>query len=1691
MSTDAVVKVASKKKQGKAGTVLIDLSQRMTNRAFKEISKGFQQAYISATAASVAAMSATASVSSTSIAVAATASAATVTTIAAVATQVITVAAVTTAATGVAAVTIEEANLLQLMEAAGIDVTDSGNTDLIKKVALMLDEKQTTLIAETLDKYAGQPNGFEKAIEALTVVAVQFLFQNQNSEVVGQVINKIIKADNVDFLGGNSGPKFISASISVIDENETMTVVVTWHDNRDGEILQEYVIEAQDYESTKELVLKFQAADSEGVLSKEIFHAIAIKDVNESAVLMSVDISEVMENQPSIVTATWEDPEDGVVTVIRSLEKQDFETRSTADIDLSYTDSSGLRVEYIHTVSVLDVNEAASLVSVDLFSIPENELATIIATWNDPEDGIVTVVKTIPAQDYETAASVDVDLGYTDNDGLKSEKLHTVEVQNVNEGAILIDVDVDSTPENASRVITARWLDPEDGEVLVIKTLEAQNYETTEESVINLSYTDSGQLVANYMHTVEITDVAEYAKLVGISLKELEENQSGVMVVTWSDSKLGLIEVEYPIDAQDYEKRPVLDIPIQFTDSSGLVTQHLHTIQITNVNEPPVYVSHSFSTIDENVSGLLEINWLDQEDGAVTTTLGIDEYDHETVDSIVRELEYTDAGGLTASKTVTIEINDVNEAPFDFRFTPVFENGTYSVSLTATDPDDGDVLTVKQDGVVVPSGVVVYTVEELASNPPDTLLSISDSHGEEITILISPPTLVDTPGNDAPRFLGTNLTDIDENSDNFLVEISWLDPEDGVITTFHIIPANQDYESSASYIFTSEVTDSEGAVSSQEIIANIANVNEGAVIVSFSPTILVENAETVVSVIWNDPEDGIVSRDYTIPAQNYEATPMLDWEFVFVDSDGLVTSSTATFEVLNVNEQAQFVDQTVTEVSENESASVTSEWLDPEDGTLFVTTTVDSQDFETIPSFLENHFVIDSEGLQSEVETLRVDVLDVNEAPVFLSATLDSVNENEQAVITSIWDDPEDGIINITTVVPSQDFETAQTIDVEHVATDSDGLKSTRTLTLNVKDINESPTFLGQSITNLDENQEGLLITQWEDPEDGLLEVRTPISEVDYETESSITIPHTITDSGGISVTRNIVIEINDIAEGAQLQSISVAEVLENEAVTAILTFLDPSDGIITTTIDIPAQDYEVNTSVTSDYSVTNSAGVTTNGSFTVQVLDVLDTVQLVDGIYQLTPDSPEFTLDAARIQEEETLQTSGSTLHFEDGKVVIAGDHGKDNQTLPIKLNNAIGFKISASQPFKDLDLSITMGLGDDPTTVKKINSLQAEDDMNFYLFHRGADGEYAKVDQSEYHRNLTLADKEYATSLNEGGYDSGEYYLVINLDEPGDDNTVWFIEELSVSADRWQPTNYVYNGDFYHGKDGWIGRSDLTTLESHEEYGTHVDLDDGGKKGDFSQALQLEEGVEYVLMFDYRTTSNNSTDLYVEIGGNTIQDEPYNYNSNSEWATNVHIFTAGEDELANTLRFYTTTTSGLSPRLDNIQVVTLEDFERLHGLVQVKNGSFDDHGPQTDFAGNINGNYLKVVQSVDDWTTSHGQPIELVNHTLSGTLHASGLFLDLESYPGATNQTYSQELDLAEGMRYELSFEAYRQDSFDVLLNGEVLKSFDADTSVGDTHLKLEFIADAEVNVISFVSTGHADGLGTHINDVSVDFA
>ena len=75
--------------------------------------------------------------------------------------------------------------------------------------------------------------------------------------------------------------------------------------------------------------------------------------------------------------------------------------------------------------------------------------------------------------------------------------------------------------------------------------------------------------------------------------------------------------------------------------------------------------------------------------------------DHETTDSYALTLTAMDPSGLTATATVTIAVEDVNEAPALALSTYIRTvsiraqaDDTVGVAIVATDPDNGDVLSL-------------------------------------------------------------------------------------------------------------------------------------------------------------------------------------------------------------------------------------------------------------------------------------------------------------------------------------------------------------------------------------------------------------------------------------------------------------------------------------------------------------------------------------------------------------------------------------------------------------------------------------------------------------------------------------------------------------------------------------------------------------------------------------------------------------------------------------------------------------------------------------------------------------------------------------------------------------------------------------------------------------------------------------
>ena len=132
----------------------------------------------------------------------------------------------------------------------------------------------------------------------------------------------------------------------------------------------------------------------------------------------------------------------------------------------------------------------------------------------------------------------------------------------------------------------------------------------------------------------------------------------------------------------------------------------------------------------------------------------------------------------------------------------------------------------------------------------------------------------------------------------------------------------------------------------------------------------------------------------------------------------------------------------------------------------------------------------------------------------------------------------------------SLDHEAEATIDVTVTATDSGGLSTSESFTLQVADINEGPVAIGLDGTTLDENAEGAKIgtLATKDPDagdahsytvsddrfevvDGTLKLKDGIA-LDHEAEPTVDVTVTATDSGGLATSETFTLSVTDVNEG-------------------------------------------------------------------------------------------------------------------------------------------------------------------------------------------------------------------------------------------------------------------------------------------------------------------------------------------------------------------------------------------------------------------------------------------------------------------------------------------------------------------------------------------------------------------------------
>ena len=341
-----------------------------------------------------------------------------------------------------------------------------------------------------------------------------------------------------------------------------------------------------------------------------------------------------------------------------------------------------------------------------------------------------------------------------------------------------------------------------------------------------------------------------------------------------------------------------------------------------------------------------------------------------------------------------------------------------------------------------------------------------------------------------------------------------------------------------------------------------------------------------------------------------------------------------------------------------------------------------------------------------------ITVNDVNEAPISLSLSNSMVDENQPGntiigVLTAT--DPDAGTtftfhLTCTNTGPDDssfkilgaDLETATAFDFETKPAynicirvmDQGGLTSDKNFVVTVNNVNEAPTGMSLSNTNVDENQPDNTVVgtlNATDPDAGSIFIYSLVCSgagtdnasfnisgpnlqtsaiLDFETKSTYDICIRVTDQGGLTFDKNFIVTVNDRPENAAPTDIALSNstVDENQPINTAVGLLTATDsdtgetfmyslacatpGVDDAAFNIQASnlqtsvifDFEAISSYNICIRVTDQGGLTFDKHFVITVNDRAETSAPTD-----------ISLSANRVTENQPINTVVGTLTATD----------------------------------------------------------------------------------------------------------------------------------------------------------------------------------------------------------------------------------------------------------------------------------------------------------------------------------------------------------------------------------------------------------------------------------------------------------
>jgi VCBS repeat-containing protein len=914
---------------------------------------------------------------------------------------------------------------------------------------------------------------------------------------------------------------------------------------------------------------------------------IDVRDVNEAQTDIDLSGATILENVAGAVigTVTIADPDKGDSQTITVSDPRfevvdgqlklkdgialDFESESSIDVIVTATDKGGHTISEQFTLGVTDVNEAQTSLTLDGSQIAENVPGAVVGAINvaDPDAGdsqsfavsdprfeVVDgqlKLKDGVSVDFESEPSINVVVTATDKAGHTVFEQFTLGVTDANEAQTALTLGGSQVAENAAgaAIGAVNVADPDAGDSqsftvsdprfevidgqLKLKDGISLDFESEPSIDLTITATDTGGHTISEHFTLSVTDVNEAQTSLALDGAHVVENAQGAVIghltvadpdagdsqsFAVSDSRFEVVNGDLKLKdgvSLDFESEPGVNVTVTATDKGGHQIQQDFAITVGNENEAPTALTLKTDGAQLLVNGSFEANQLNN--GQWKLFSGIDGWSTNTQIEVQNNVTNKASDGKQV-----VELDSDYQVDGLYQDVKTQAGHVYALSFdTATRSD-----TKHTDSIEVYwNGVKIGTVDPSSTTWQTSTFNVIGTGGNDRLEFREPAGGNDSYGglldNVSLKGMGSNVP---ENMAGVVIgTLTVVDPDAGDTHSFQVsdsrfeVVGNElklksgvsfNYEAEHSVAVTVTATDAGGKSIQQSFTIGVTDVNEAQTALAWTGKTVAENTSgTVVgtlSVV--DPDAGdvqtfkvsdsrfeVVGNELKLKSGqslNFEAEPTLNVTVTATDKAGHQISQTVTVNVTDVNEAQTGMTLSASKVAENAAGAV--------------------------------------------IGTLSVNDPDAGDAQSF------KVSDNRFEVVG-----------NQLRLKPgvSLDFEQAASINVTVTATDKGGHDYAKTFAIGVTDVNEAPTGIQLSNSSVAENAAGATIGKLttSDPDanesftyqvsdsrfqvvNGQLQLKPGIS-FDYETEPSVNLKVTSTDSAGHAIQQSFTVAVTNVNE--------------------------------------------------------------------------------------------------------------------------------------------------------------------------------------------------------------------------------------------------------------------------------------------------------------------------------------------------------------------------------------------------------------------------------------------------------------------------------------------------------------------------------------------------------------------------------